>query len=163
MSRLRLYSGSTGDSMAQIILLGSGAALSDEHREHMFMIARGKKEAIMIDCGGSPIGRLFTARVPLDCIDHIILTHHHPDHLYGLSVFLLDLWLVGRNKVLHIHGLSETLRAARGMMHAFEWEKWHEHFCQSVVQPLRPFLVAWKNQSHYKIRRQQWPAGIFLF
>ena len=54
--------------MAQIILLGSGAALSDEHREHMFMIARGKKEAIMIDCGGDEysVGGDYTFdRVPL--------------------------------------------------------------------------------------------------
>jgi len=112
--------------MAQVILLGSGAALSDEYREHMFMIVRGKKESIMIDCGGSPIARLTKAGVPLDSIDRLILTHHHPDHLYGLSVFLLDLWLAGRKKVLHIYGLAETLRAARGMMHAFEWELWFD-------------------------------------
>lgn len=112
--------------MAHVILLGTGAALSDEKREHTFMIVRGKRESIMIDCGGSPIARLTKAGVPLNSIDHLILTHHHPDHLYGLSVFLLDLWLAGRKKILHIHGLAETLRAARGMMHAFEWERWFD-------------------------------------
>ncbi len=110
--------------MAQVILLGTGAALSDQTREHTYMVVKGERSAILIDCGGSPVQRLSKAGVALDSIDHMILTHHHPDHLYGVSVFLLDLWLAGRKKVLHIHGLPETLHATRAMMHAFEWERW---------------------------------------
>jgi len=112
--------------MAQVILLGTGAALSDETREHTYMVVKGDESSILIDCGGSPVQRLSKAGVMLDSIDHLVLTHHHPDHLYGVSVFLLDLWLTGRKKVLHIHGLSETLRATRAMMHAFEWERWFD-------------------------------------
>jgi ribonuclease Z len=110
--------------MAQVILLGTGAALSDATREHTYMVVQGEKSAILIDCGGGPVQRLSRAGVALENIDHMILTHHHPDHLYGVSVFLLDLWLAGRKKVLHIYGLPETLRATRAMMHAFEWEQW---------------------------------------
>lgn len=110
--------------MAQVILLGTGAALTDKTREHTYLVIKGDESAILIDCGGSPVGRLSKAGVALESIDHLILTHHHPDHLYGVSVFLLDLWLAGRKKVLHIHGLTETLRATREMMHAFEWERW---------------------------------------
>ena len=110
--------------MAQVILLGTGAALSDETREHTYMVVMGGASAILIDCGGGPVQRLTKAGVALDRIDHVLLTHHHPDHLYGISVFLLDLWLSGRKKVLHIHGLPETLRAMRAIMHAYEWERW---------------------------------------
>lgn len=113
--------------MAQVILLGTGAALSDAKRENTYLVARGERESILIDCAGSPIQRLLKARVPLDSIDHVILTHHHPDHLYGLSIFLLGLGLAGRQKVLHIYGFAETLRATRGMMRALEWECWREH------------------------------------
>ncbi len=110
--------------MAQVILLGTGAALSDATREHTYLVVQGETSSILIDCGGGPVQRLSKAGVALDSIDHLILTHHHPDHLYGVSVFLLDLWLAGRKKVLHIYGLPETLRATRAMMHAFEWERW---------------------------------------
>lgn len=112
--------------MAQLILLGTGAALSDAAREHTYMVVQGKHQAILIDCAGSPTQRLLKAGVPFDQIDHVILTHHHPDHIYGLSIFLLDLWLAKRTKPLHIYGLPETLRAARAIMHAFEWERWFE-------------------------------------
>lgn len=110
--------------MAHIVLLGTGAALSDARREHTYLVAKGRQTAMVIDCEGSPVQRLSQAGIALDCIDHLLLTHHHPDHIYGVSVFLLDLWLAGRKKVLHVYGLAETLRATRAMMRAFEWERW---------------------------------------
>lgn len=113
--------------MAQVILLGTGAGLSDAKRENTYLVVQGEQTSILVDCAGSPVQRLLKARVALDSIDHVILTHHHPDHLYGLPVLLMDLWLAGRKKVLHIHGLAETLRAARGMMRALEWDKWRTH------------------------------------
>ncbi len=113
--------------MASMILLGTGAALSDATREHTYMVAQGASGAILLDCGGSPTQRLEKSGITLDQIDHVILTHHHPDHIYGVSVFLLDLWLAGRKRALHIYGLAETLRSTRAMMHAFEWERWFDH------------------------------------
>jgi ribonuclease Z len=113
--------------MAQVILLGTGAALSDAQRENTYLVVQGEKSSILVDCAGSPTQRLLRAGVSLDTIDHLVLTHHHPDHIYGLPVFLMDLWLAGRKRVLHIYGLAETLRAARGLMKAFEWERWQAH------------------------------------
>ena len=112
--------------MAELVLLGTGASLSDANREHTFMIVCGEKESVLIDCGGSPIQRMLKAGVDLESIENVILTHHHPDHLYGLSVFLMGLWLSGRKKALNIYGLTETLRAAKTMMHALDWEHWRE-------------------------------------
>ncbi|MCX7837921.1 MAG: MBL fold metallo-hydrolase [Anaerolineae bacterium] len=114
--------------MAQLILLGTGAALSDATREHTYLVVKGEREAILIDCAGSPVQRLLKAGVALDQIDHIILTHHHPDHIYGLSVLLLGMWLAGRKKPLSIYGLADTLRATRALMRAFEWERFKNFF-----------------------------------
>lgn len=114
--------------MAQLILLGTGAALSDATREHTYLVVTGEREAVLIDCAGSPVQRLLKAGVSLDRIDHIILTHHHPDHIYGLSILLLDMWLAGRKKPLYIHALADTLRATRRLMRAFEWERFKNFF-----------------------------------
>lgn len=113
--------------MAKVILLGTGAALSDAKRENTYMVVQGERTAVLVDCAGSPTQRLLRAGVPLERVDHIVLTHHHPDHMYGLSVLLLDLWLLGRKDVLHLYGLAETLAAAKSIMQAFEWEGWREH------------------------------------
>ncbi len=113
--------------MPKLTLLGSGAALSDAKRENMYLVVEGKEGAILVDCAGSPVQRLLKARVPLDSIDHVILTHHHPDHLHGLPIFLMDLWLAGRKRVLHLYGLPETIRAAHALLDAFDWHEWHDH------------------------------------
>lgn len=113
--------------MAKVILLGTGAALSDAKRENTYMVVQGERTAVLVDCAGSPTQRLLKAGVPLERVGHIVLTHHHPDHMYGLSVLLLDLWLHGRKDVLHLYGLGETLGAAKSIMQAFEWERWQEH------------------------------------
>jgi ribonuclease Z len=113
--------------MAKLILLGSGAALSDAKRENMYLVLQGKESAILVDVAGSPVQRLLRARVPLDSVEHVILTHHHPDHLYGLPILFMDLWLDGRKKVLHLHGLPETIRVARAVLEAFDWQAWHKH------------------------------------
>ncbi len=36
--------------MAQIIMLGTGAALSDATRENTFLVVKGAKESILVDC-----------------------------------------------------------------------------------------------------------------
>ncbi|MBI3914151.1 MAG: MBL fold metallo-hydrolase [Chloroflexi bacterium] len=110
--------------MAQVILLGTGAALSDAARENMYLLVKGERGAILIDCAGSPIQHLLKLKIDLHSIDDVILTHHHPDHLYGLPIFLMDLWLAGRKKELRVHGLPETLNAAHALMEAFEWQSW---------------------------------------
>ncbi len=113
--------------MPHVILLGTGAALSDANRENTYLVVRGQHTSILIDCAGSPTQRLQRIGVPLEQVDHIIATHHHPDHIYGLSVLLMDLWLHGRKNVLHLYGLDESLSAIKSIMHAFEWERWREH------------------------------------
>ncbi|MCL4395954.1 MAG: MBL fold metallo-hydrolase [Chloroflexi bacterium] len=112
--------------MAQVILLGTGAALSGPQREHTYLVVQGDAGSILVDCGGGPVQRLGRIGVGLDSIDHLIVTHHHPDHIYGLPILLLDFWLARRKKVLHIHGLPRALRAVRSIMHAFEWERWRD-------------------------------------
>lgn len=114
--------------MTQLILLGTGAALSEATREHTYLAIKGARETILIDCAGSPMQRLLKAGVAPEQIEHIILTHHHPDHIYGLPILLLGMWLAGRKKPLYLHGLAETLRATRTLMRAFEWSKFQNFF-----------------------------------
>ncbi len=111
--------------MAKLILLGSGAALSDAKRENMYLVVQGKESAILVDVAGSPVQRLLKAGIPLNSIDHVIITHYHPDHLYGLPILMMDMWLSRRKKVLHLYGLPETIRVAQAVLEAFDWKAWH--------------------------------------
>lgn len=114
--------------MAKLTLLGTGSALSGPDRENTYLLLQGARTNILIDCAGSPAQRLARVGVTPAEIDHLILTHSHPDHIYGLSVFMLNAWMTGRQAPLHIYGLAETLRGARLMLRAVEAQEWPQFF-----------------------------------
>lgn len=107
--------------MAQVILLGTGAAWSGPDRENTFMLVRGETTNVLIDCGGSPTQRLAHIGVSPAEVDHIILTHNHPDHIYGYPLLLLNAWMAGRKNPIHVYGLEGTVRSARKMLQALDF------------------------------------------
>ena len=114
--------------MDNVIVLGSANAVSDEHHENAHLFLTTDKRKILIDCPGNPVVRLKEAGVVLNSITDIILTHFHPDHVSGLPLLLLDMWLLGRKIPLPIYGLEHTISRAKKMMGLFDWEKWPGFF-----------------------------------
>lgn len=107
--------------MAQIVLLGTGAAWSGPDRENTFMVVRGDSTNLLIDCGGSPTQRLAHIGIKPSEIDHLILTHNHPDHMYGFPLLMLNAWMAGRKTPLHVYGLKNTIRSAKKMLEALDF------------------------------------------
>jgi len=114
--------------MAQVILLGTGAAWSDPTRENTFLLVRGATTNLLIDVAGSPTQRLAQIGVSPAEIDHIILTHNHPDHIYGFPILMLNAWMAGRRQPLHVYGLKSTLHSARTLLNAVSFRKWRDFF-----------------------------------
>ena len=110
--------------MARLITLGSGAALPDASRDNTYMVVAGRESSILIDCAGSPLHKLQVVGVDLDTLDSLIVTHHHPDHLYGVPGLLLGLQLHGRQEPFHIFGPQRTVTAITSIMDALEWQDW---------------------------------------
>lgn len=106
--------------MAQLILLGTGSAWSGPTRENTFLLIRGERTNVMIDCAGSPAQRLARVNLSPAQVDHLILTHNHPDHIYGLPILMLNAWMAGRRAPFHLYGLPETLRSARALLRSLE-------------------------------------------
>jgi ribonuclease Z len=145
--------------MAQVILLGTGAAWSGPDRENTFMLVRGKTTNVLIDCGGGPTQRLAQVGVSPAEIDHIILTHNHPDHIYGFPLLLLNAWMAGRRQVVNIYGLRATIRSARRMLKALDFDllpgftplKYHVIKPNSITQfpPIGEFDVSGAPTQHF--------------
>ncbi|MBC8248284.1 MAG: MBL fold metallo-hydrolase [Anaerolineales bacterium] len=110
--------------MARLIILGSGAALPDAFRDNTYMVIEGRESSILIDCGGSPLHKLQAIGVDLDTLDSLIVTHHHPDHIYGVPALLLGLWLYGRQEPFHIFGPQRSVTALTSIMDSLEWQDW---------------------------------------
>ncbi len=113
--------------MSSLVILGTAAAVHDALHENTYLVLKGVRESILIDCGGNPIGRLQRAGVSLDTLSSIILTHNHPDHTYGLPILLMGLWLLGRTEPLIIYAPASTIVTMKTIMQAYNWADW-PHF-----------------------------------
>jgi ribonuclease Z len=114
--------------MAQIIILGSGFAVPEEGHENTHFFIRQGQHGILVDCASNPILQLRKAGIQFDEITELVLTHFHPDHVSGVPLLLMGLWLLGRKKPLHIYGLDHTISRTESMMGLYDWKKWPNFF-----------------------------------
>ena len=114
--------------MVKLIILGSSNAIPDIDHENTHMVIVGNTRSVLIDCVSNPIVRLQQAGVDTDSITDMILTHFHPDHVSGVPLLLMNMWLMGRREPLSIHGLEHTLDRMENLMSAYSWGNWPGFF-----------------------------------
>jgi len=102
--------------MAKLVILGSSNALSSKENENTHMVLVGEERIVMIDCVNNPVHRLEQAGVDFLDVTDLILTHFHPDHVSGVPLLLMDMWLRGRKKLINIYGLHYTLDRMEQLM-----------------------------------------------
>jgi ribonuclease Z len=114
--------------MPKLIILGSSNAIPDETHENTYMALVGNERTLLIDCANNPFSRFRSARLNFHEITDMILTHFHPDHVSGVPVLLMDMWLLGRKRPLDIYGLHHTLDRIEDLMGFYNWEHWPNFF-----------------------------------
>ena len=114
--------------MGKIVILGSANAIPDENHDNTHLLIQEGNRAILIDCPGTLIVKLRQVGLSLDGLSDIILTHFHPDHVSGVPLLLMDLWLSGRRLPITIHGLADTLDRTGSMMNLYDWQHWPGFF-----------------------------------
>ena len=121
--------------MAKLIILGSSNAIPDMEHENTHMAVIGRDRYVLIDCVSNPILRIRQAGLDFDNLSDIILTHFHPDHVSGVPLLLMNMWLMGRERPLNIHGLGYTLERIEKLMQLFDWTTW-PNFYQVLFHPI---------------------------
>jgi ribonuclease Z len=114
--------------MSKVIILGSSNAIPTMGSENTHMVVVGSDRMLMIDSVSNPILRLEEAGLDFNDLTDIIVTHFHPDHVSGIPLLLMDMWLMGRRKPLNIYGLHYTLDRVEGMMGFYNWSEWPNFF-----------------------------------
>jgi ribonuclease Z len=110
--------------MAQLLLLGTGAALADGSREPTMLALHGATSTIVIDCGSNAVRQLQRLNVPLDSIERVILTHAHQDHTSGFPLLVEMLWLAGRRRPLPVHGPANAIDVIRRVTTQWDTTGW---------------------------------------
>jgi ribonuclease Z len=85
----------------KIIILGSSNAVPSKDHENTHLVIIGKERTILVDCVSDPIVRLEQAGVDFNELTDIVITHFHPDHVSGVPLLLMDIWLKGPTKPIN--------------------------------------------------------------
>lgn len=114
--------------MPKVIILGSSNAVPSKDHENTHMVIVGKERSILVDCVSNPVVRLEQAGVDFNDLTDIIITHFHPDHVSGIPLLLMDMWLMGRTKPINVYGLHHTLDRVEDLMGFYSWSEWPNFF-----------------------------------
>lgn len=90
-----------------IHLLGTSAAIADKERDNTSLLIRNENITFLIDCPGSVVHKLSKINVDFKKIQNIIITHIHPDHIYGLPSLIHSQYKL--NNKLNIYSAKESL------------------------------------------------------
>ena len=115
--------------MQRLVVLGAGTALPDRDRDNTFLVWDSPSGGVLIDCGGRAYQQLLRADVDPQNIKSVILTHNHPDHIYGLPAFLFHLWLAEYSGTLEIYANEPTLQTAQRLCDALDLQQ-NGHMCE---------------------------------
>ena len=102
--------------MQRVIALGSAAAVSSGTRDNTFLAFESQKDIILLDCGGSPYHKLLKAGLNPEHLTGIILTHAHPDHIYGLPSLIHHFIMTKRAAPLPVYANRSVLRVVKGVL-----------------------------------------------
>ncbi len=84
-------------------ILGSNSAAPAFNRNQTAQVLLVNNTYFLIDCGEATQVRLGKARVKINKIDHILISHLHGDHYFGLIGLISTMHLFGRKKDLNLY------------------------------------------------------------
>ncbi len=104
--------------------LGTSGAIPSLSRDTTSLVFVGREEIVLVDSGGSPVQKLLAAGLDPLTLTHVLITHLHPDHAYGLPALVQNLILLGRTAPLPLFCRSEHVEPVIALLQLFRlWER----------------------------------------
>jgi len=106
------------EKMIELIFLGTGGSVATCERDNTSFLIRLDQKIVLVDCPGSLVQKIKKLNLNPFEVNSILVTHIHPDHIYGLPSFIHSLMLYeGRIRIL---GSEETIHFCRKLLDLFE-------------------------------------------
>jgi len=129
--------------MSRVVFLGTASAVAYEGHQNSHLVVESGRECVLVDSVGHDILRLGQAGLHINDLTGMVVTHFHPDHVTGLPLLLMNMWLLDRDAALDIYGPEHALTRVEEMMALFEWEEWPEMYpVHFHPQPLEDMALA---------------------
>lgn len=103
--------------MARIVFLGTASSIPSKRRDNTSFLFTHSKETFLIDCPGAIVHKLLKVGFDFKKLNNIVITHHHPDHVYGIASLVHSRFCL--NDKINIYSNSYTLRLIRKLMNLF--------------------------------------------
>jgi len=91
----------------ELTILGSSSAVPTSRRNHTSQYLVCNDRHILIDCGEGTQLQIRRFGIKFQRINHILISHLHGDHFFGLVGLLSTMHLMGRDKGVTIYGPEE--------------------------------------------------------
>lgn len=103
--------------MAQLCFLGTGGSVATENRDNTALVISSGEALLLIDCPGGVIQKIKRLGFDPRSVTSILVTHIHPDHIYGLPSFVHSLML--DECLVELYGSEETIRFCQDLLDLF--------------------------------------------
>lgn len=106
--------------MPSILFLGTSAAVPSVQRGFSCIGLMDDEASVLLDCGDGSIRNLLRFGVDTTRISNILISHHHSDHLSGLTQLVETMGIMNRKADLNIfapQGLIEYFDIVRKITH----------------------------------------------
>ena len=110
-------SGIIRNKMIELCFLGTGGSVATEERDNTSFLIKQEEELFLIDCPGGVFQKIKRFNLDPRNVTAILITHIHPDHVYGLPSLVHSLMLdVGH---IRLYGSEESVRLCRDLLDLF--------------------------------------------
>jgi ribonuclease Z len=99
--------------------LGSSGAVPSESRDTTAVVVRAGDTTCLVDVGGSPVQKLRRVGIDPVRLSAVLVTHTHPDHVYGLPALVQCLLILGRPAPLPVYCRVEHADLVRRLLDLF--------------------------------------------
>lgn len=103
--------------MTEIYFLGTGGWIATRERDNTALLIHQNKQLVLVDCPGSVIQKIKKVELEPEMIASIVITHVHPDHIYGLPSLVHSLMLV--ENTINLYGTEESVHFCRNLLDLF--------------------------------------------
>lgn len=130
-----------------LIVLGSSGAVVAAHRDNTALACRLDDAVVLVDCPGSPAVKLRRAGVDPRRVVGVVITHTHPDHVYGLPSLVHNLKLLGRTAPLPVFALPEDVDRLHRLLAVWGADT-HPPFVTLQAMPADGVAPFWEHAGH---------------
>lgn len=107
--------------MAKIIFLGTASSVPTKKRDNTSFLFIRKKTTFLIDCPGAIVQKLLKVGVDFRKLKNIIITHQHPDHIYGIISLIHTQYCLNDN--LNIFSNIHCIKIIKRLVKIFRLDK----------------------------------------